>query len=127
VRINNLAAEHDVSLSPKHYENSYVLNDPLPLNHRTALQYFVDVDCIRLLAEVNEECGQGYVSSSSDGEDTAGPSTSKSQSRWPQLKLQSSADVAEYTTSAVTDTFAPKSTPQPHVLKLPLHGPHMAG
>lgn len=77
---------------------------------------------------MNEECGQGYVSSSSDGEDYGGFSASKSQSRWPQMKLQSSVDVtAEYTTSAVRDTFAPKSSPELHTLKPPLHGPQMAG
>jgi len=81
----------------------------------------------RLLAEVNDECGQGYVSSSSDGEDFGGPSVTKSQSRWPQLKLQSAVDVSEYTTSAVRDTFAPKSSPQPQQPKQPLHGSQTTG
>jgi len=81
----------------------------------------------RLLAEVNEECGQGYVSSSSDGEDFGGPSVTKSQSRWPHLKLQSSMDVSEYSTSAVRDTFAPKSCPQPQHYKPSLHGPQTTG
>jgi len=81
----------------------------------------------RLLAEVNEECGQGYVSSSSDGEDFGGPSVNKSQSRWPQLKLQSSVDVSEYSTLAVRDTFAPKSSAQTQQPKPPLHGPQTTG
>ena len=76
---------------------------------------------------MNEECGQGCVSSSSDGEDFGGPSASRSQSRWPQLKLQSSVDVSEYSMSAVRDTFAPKSRPEHHALKPTLHGPQVAG
>jgi len=81
----------------------------------------------RLLAEVNEECGQGYVSSSSDGEDLGGLSVNKSQSRWPPLKVQSSADMSDYSTSAVRDTFAPKSSPQPQQSKPALHGPQTTG
>jgi len=81
----------------------------------------------RILAEVNAECGQGYVSSSSDGEDATGPSTSKSQSRWPQLKLQSSLDESEYSVSAVRDTFAPKSATESQLSKPPLLGPQLAG
>jgi len=76
---------------------------------------------------VNEECGLGYVSSSSDGEDFGSPYVARSQSRWPQLKQQSSVDVSDYSTSVVRDTFAPKSNPELPVSKQPLHGPQMAG
>jgi len=108
-------------------KEQYVPDGSVPQNGCGSLVCPVTVNCVRLLAEVNEECGQGYISSSSDGEDFAGQPASKTLSRWPQQKLQTSVDVLEYTTSAVRDTFAPKLSPQHHVLKATSQGPQMSG
>jgi len=82
---------------------------------------------LRLLAEVNEECGQGYVSSSSDGEDVSG-SAATPRSRWTPLRLQSSVDVSDHPASAVRDTFAPKTTDHtPQTSKTLPHAAQMTG